>query len=383
MNKLIFKISLSAILWVFALSMANPISATETRLTSMGGVGFYTVDNSNMFFFPGTINKYPDLIVVELRTKNTQNSYSIGTHMAFNKDKVFGIYLNRPATIAPPPGLFDHVQLDKTTDIFAGLPYNDFDLGARLSVARDKYKQDSTLAIAGDEESTSYINLGIGVSKDNTDIGLYFESPSIKSDEDNGLTEKWSGSGYGFVARTFIGEKMQIVPVGIINKSSTTFKQTLNNTTTKVDYTASNMAVGVGLNFKPNEKALIVFGFEAIGISKLKTDIDQGTETTVTTTNFPGFYLGTESQINKWLTGRIGATQVYQSISTKTLPAGGTESELLERYKHFQITFGLGLVLNAFTLDFSFNEGLLFDGPNFISGTNETIANKISITYDF
>jgi hypothetical protein len=47
------------------------------------------------------------------------------------------------------------------------------------------------------------------------------------------------------------------------------------------------------------------------------------------------------------------------------------------------MTFGLGIMFGQFLLDARINEGLLFSGPNFISGTFEDIAYRISITYSF
>jgi len=389
MKNQITKFLFLTVLVTFAISAINLAEATETRLSSMGGVGYFTRDNSNIFYFPGTINNYGGQVVAELRTKNTQSSYTIGGNFGFSEDKVFGAYLNRPIGVSIPDFVFnyiqniDNVELNNTTDLLIGMPLGNMDFGARLSMAFDGYKQDSTATDVGDDESSRYINLGLGLSSDKMDAGVYIEMPSIKSAEDNGLEDKLSGSGFGGIFRTFMGDQTQIVPIGLVNLASVTYEQTVNNVTSKVKFSNMNLALGAGLNYYISENAMLVAAVEAIGMSKFKSEVSGGTETNITTMDLPGLYMGAESQINKWLTGRIGAVQVIQTTTTKTKPQGGPESETSERLKQFHVAFGVGVALGDFTLDLSFNEGLLFDGPNFISGTNETIADKISITYEF
>ena len=51
----------------------SDVLATETRVGSMGGVGFYMRDNSNIFVFPGTFYSYANQVVGELRVRETQS----------------------------------------------------------------------------------------------------------------------------------------------------------------------------------------------------------------------------------------------------------------------------------------------------------------------
>ena len=385
LNNLLLLIVLAA----FVIGLVNIGQATETRLSSMGGVGYFTRDNTNIFYFPGTIKMYPGLVIAELRTKNTQDSYTIGGNFKFNDDKVLGVYLNRPINLVNYEfavnyvANLDYVELNNTTDFLMGMPLGDWNFGCRLSLAFDSYKQDSTATDYGDDETAHYINVGLGLSNEKIDVGVHFEMPSAKSTEENGLEDKISGTGFGIVARMFTGEKMQFVPVGLLKVSSAKYDHTFNNATTTDKFSGLNLSVGAGLNYQVSDNALIVAAVEAIGLSKLKAEFDGGPKTTVTAMDFPGIYLGAESQINKWLIGRIGAVQVMQGTKTKVEDQGVTESETTVRTKHYRVTFGLGIALGDFKLDVSLNEGLLFDGPNFISGTTETIADKISLTYEF
>ena len=47
------------------------------------------------------------------------------------------------------------------------------------------------------------------------------------------------------------------------------------------------------------------------------------------------------------------------------------------------MTFGVGIMFGNFLLDAAINEGLLFAGPNIISGTIQDFAYRLSITYNF
>jgi hypothetical protein len=93
--------------------------------------------------------------------------------------------------------------------------------------------------------------------------------------------------------------------------------------------------------------------------------------------------MGIESKIADWLIGRLGAAQVFQSTTFTSKPDGGDETETTSYATEFKMTFGVGITFGSFLLDMAINEGLLFDGPNFISGTQEPIASRLSITYAF
>ena len=95
------------------------------------------------------------------------------------------------------------------------------------------------------------------------------------------------------------------------------------------------------------------------------------------------FYFGIESKIKPWLTGRFGGSQIYQNTKDTYKPKGGKETSTSTFDDDFGLTFGLGLHFGDFTLDALIDEGLFFDGPNFISGTNEVMSTRLSLLYNF
>jgi len=133
-RKIIFAASI-ALAMVFAISAG--VTATETRVGTMGGIGFYVHDNSNIFYFPGAIYTYSGQVVGELRVKNNDNAYSIGVNYPVGDFSVIGVYLNRPIPLTIPNNIADDVTLNQTTDLFYGMQMSEFDLGFKASFGAD------------------------------------------------------------------------------------------------------------------------------------------------------------------------------------------------------------------------------------------------------
>jgi hypothetical protein len=357
--------------------MAAQVSATETRVGTMGGVGLYTHDNSNIFYFPGAIYTYSGQVVGEFRSKQNDTTYTIGINYPVGDYSVVGVYLNRPINVTIPGGIVQNVMLNHTTDIFYGTQMSKYDLGLSLSLGLDAQKSGPDSAET--KESARYIALGAGLSNESMDVGVRLELPSAKFEPPVGDENKWSGFNFGIGGRVFRGETTQLVPLAALYMSST--KGEVGAAETK--YGILDLGLGVGVNHELNEKNLLVMGLEVLGIARQKADVDGGTTTTITTTTLPGLYMGLESEIKPWLTGRLGAAQVYQSQTTKVEPDGGTETSSTERFSNFDVRFGLGIHFGDFLLDAAINEGLIFDGPNFISGSNNPMASRLSLTYEF
>jgi hypothetical protein len=364
---------------VFVFASGVNLFATETRVSSMGGVGFFMKDNSNIFYYPGTINQYSGQVIGELRFKENASSYTIGVNYPINDNSVFGMYLNRPMAIGVPYGVVQEVVLDHTTDFYYGMKSATFDLGFRLSAALDSYKDRDTVT----KESAHYFAFGAGLSSEKTDIGLLAEMPGVNHKEPGNYEDKWSGFNFGAGARTFLGENTKIVPVVNFLMGSSKAEYDSTSANNDVEYTNMDLGLGVGLNHPINEDNLLILGLELFGMSSRKSEIDSSTTTTTVTTTMPGLYMGLESRINSWLTGRVGAAQVFQTVKTKTKPFGGTEVENSGYNSNYDLYFGVGINFSNFTLDAAINEGLFFDGPNFISGTTNAIANRLSLTYKF
>lgn len=369
----------------------NVAYATETRVSAMGGVGFYTKDNSNIFLFPGTIYSYSHQVIGELREKNQDKSYTIGFHLPFGSSSVLGAYLNNPVSLYIPSQVqseFIHVTIEKTMDFFYGAELSNFDLGLRLLMSMDSYSDEDIpdSIIVETTESANYFGFGAGLSNENMDLGFIFELPGVKYECEN-EEKTWGGIGIGLNGRLFTEfNDFTLIPVATFKISPTKYEHDTGisgQPTIEVNYNLLKLGIGVGLNYELNQNNLFVLGIEPFGLSTKSEDIEDGTETKETTIVFPGIYAGVESQIKPWLVGRFGAAQVYKSITTSIKPYQGQEEKTKTVSKDFALTFGLGFNFGRFSVDAYINEGLFFDGPNIISGTSQTMASKLSVTYNF
>ncbi len=371
------------LVFLLVFSLSNRAYATETRVASMGGIGYFIQDNTNIFYFPGTLAQYSNQLNIEARQRLNVSTYTAGVHLPFNS-MVFAVYLNRPVNVIPAANLAGlNVRMDNTTDFLGAFRVGKMGLGVRLSLGMDSYKDenvDPTLT-----ENATYIGLGFGLSYDIFDMGADIDIPlaSAKAGDDK---MGYAGFGFGFNGRANFqaSKELQIVPVALLYLAPAGYTvENAAGTQTDESYLSFRFGLAVGLNYSINENNLLTMAIEALGYNRSswdEKDVETGSESTFT---FPGIYLGVESKIKPWLIGRLGAAQVFQSISETTKPDGGDEATVSTRDSQYDVTFGLGIVLGNFVFDLAINEGLLFDGPNFISGSNESVSNRLSVSYSF
>lgn len=378
---------------LFAIQIGN-VSASETRMFSMGQVGLFTHDNSNVTPFPGAIMYYGNEVVTELRFKDLEPSFSAEVRIPVNSYMV-GVNFNRPLFIMTPPvgasfgGGF--VQLTNTSDLYLGTELLGHNFAARVSLGRDGFKQDSLSATNPLlDESARYLEIAAGFSSEYYDVGLGIELPSIKSKTVSGgeiLEDKWSGTGINLGGRYFyeLNENMQAVPVLTFGTSSTTQKTDQAGTLPQIETDFSTLAfnLGIGLHYQLNEENLIVLAIDPFGVSKLTSDYKEAGKVTQTTTTLPRLYLGVEGKIRKRVVGRIGAIRSYQTVKTENKPAQGETTETSFQTSPYDVTFGLGIHIGKFLIDLDINDGMFFQGPNFISGQLRDLANRVSISYLF
>lgn len=382
----IFKFSIWLTILFFCIVKFS--SASETRALSMGGTEYYTYDNTNIFIFPGSIFTYRDQVIAELRAEKDNRLYSIGINLPAGANGTVGIYLNRPLFISVPPGgegLADNVSLDHSTSIFYGSRMTNADFGVGLTFGLDSYSHEEGSNKLN--ESAYYLGFSGGVSSDNYDVGIVLSRPAYNWEYEN---QKYSYSGLGFNlnGRYFTNKKgkLQFVPLGVFNYLSMTeeFDSGVSGVPkASTDYGVAQFAFGIGVNYQINPKNLFVMGVEGFGFTGAKVAETNGDENSITILTIPGVYVGVESNITSWLLGRFGGAYVSQKFTNTYKTKDGSETSESTYASQFKMTFGLGLKLGSFLLDASLNEGLLFEGPNVISGSNQTLSNRLSVTYQF
>jgi len=328
--------------------------------------------------------RFGNEIVTELRLKDNERLFSAEVRLPLNS-YMFGLNFNRPISVYNP-GVGTNISLNQTSDLYLGTRLGNNDLGLRLSYGRDGYNQDSTFFQPQLEENARYLEIAAGLSGNVFDLGLSFELPSISS-EVSGDKDEYSGNNIMINGRYFYqyDTKIQFVPVVRLSFGSAGRDTDVGAglPQAETDYSASNINLGIGLNYQFTENSLIIVGIDPFGYSKLKEDEKEGDETLTTTTTLPRLYLGAEAMIKPWLTGRIGANRAYQSVTTKITPDQGDEVETTYQTSPYNVSFGVGLKFGNFLIDLDINDGFFFEGPNLISGQVRDFSNRVSVSYLF
>jgi len=386
----------------FSLSLILLISypftalATETRLNSMGGTKLYTRDNTDIFTFPGTIHQYAGQAVGELRAKGNNDQYSIGFQTEEESFGTFGVYLNNPVDyyfqdIKDQLNYLQNVEIERKIDVFYGRKLTGFDLGLHVSLAIDRWLDEDPNGDGNKDdkhkESAHLFSVGAGVSSDLFDVAAEFDFPGFKAEVAK-EEETIGATGIGLNGRMYLGNKegLEIIPVGQFYIGPGNYKYDMGITgakTEEIDINKLELALGLGFNYHIDKNNLLILGVKGFGLDKFSYDEKDGDEGSGQTMTLPGVYFGIESQIKPWLTGRFGGSQIYRSTKETYKPKDGKETSESIFDDDFGLTFGLGLHFGDFTLDALIDEGLFFDGPNFISGTNEVMSTQLSLLYNF
>lgn len=368
--------------------VSNAVFAQETRTLSMGGIGLYLDDVSNIHQFPGTMTRYPRLAVIEMPVAKQTSSYNIGLHYSFQKT-VLGVYFNRPVDVSllgfsSLPG---NLTLERQTELFCVMESENYRSGLGLTIATDSFNEEEE----DFEYNQSALDIGVklGYSTASLDMGAHFNliKTSIKEKEDTAKDEdKWGGHRVRVITRwkKNLSENAFIRPLLIVDWQKTAFDQ--DNELlyhSDKDYNELKIGTGLGFNVQIDDRNLVVLALEVFGLNRSKIDfVDDDYTFTRTQITLPSLFLGAESHLTAWLTGRFGANQIYGRIKEEHKDDMGTES-ITSHINNFNLVYGLGVNFKNFAVDANFNEGLLFSGPYFISGANEDIASRLSLTYTF
>lgn len=358
--------------------------ASESRTQSMGGTGLFMKDNSSVTLYPGSIIRYGNQIITELRTKGADNTFTAGAHLPMGDQAIFGAYLNRRLDL-PVPGDPFALDLSRATDLLLGVPIGDKSLGVRVTVGFAENTDTAIDTLGTDlDEMARYIEFAGGVSSPYYDFSAFFGLPLIERTVGD-VTRKWSGTGFGVSGRFFLGpdEGLQYVPVVVLNN----FSSTLETGDVDIDRTFLEFRMAGGINYTVDERNQVIFGLELFGIRQDESDTPGVGSTEVRTTHLPAFYIGGETRPKSWLFLRLGAASIYRETRTISKPIGAPRDEVSRWENDFDVSVGLGILLGGFQLDLDINDRFLFQGPDFVSGQggNEPgdFANRLSLTYSF
>ncbi|RMI25171.1 MAG: hypothetical protein D6681_01680 [Calditrichaeota bacterium] len=358
--------------------------ASESRVASMGGVGLFLYDNSNVPVFPAALMRYNNQLRLELRLKGQENTFSGLIHLPLGDRAVGGLVLNRPLPLPLPDLSFGHTSIDDVTDVLFAYRTGGTVVGVRVSGAysrRQRTVPDTT--VVDFDDNLYFVEFAAGISGDRYDLGVSANLAQL-SGTTGGENQKWDGTGFGGAARFFFGEpgSIQYVPVVFAESFSSSGEDMLS----KIKSDRITVGVALGLHYQVDEKNLIVVGIEPFRYQQVVVDPEGVQKTTNRLTNLPAFMVGGETRPFRWLFVRLGGRYVQQDARQEVVDTNGERTELVSRTSTFNAFAGVGLQVGKFLLDLDINENFLFEGPDFISGGDRTtgdIVHRVSMTYAF
>ena len=394
-----------ALVLVLAVLMAGAVSATETRIITMGGFGNFLIDDANIYGYPALVTDYPYNVFAEVGEYNWGFPAAPSLMVVLTNDKeqsfgVLGIIKNRSHF----PGIVDEAignsgapfwwigAPESKLELIYGKRLNNLAVGVDIELAGDEYKLDAE----GDDNDVTE-SMGILGVKAGVKYGLSEDSWvdfSIGIDKNSWSYEvkdvKYSDQGkisFGLGGRIIypMTEKLVLIPILGFNMVDASWESDVNDVKDSEELTNMGVNTGVGLNITPSENMKVIVGW-TVGMNKYtKTPEDTTFNKIETTTlNMPTCVIGIEAPIRDWLCGRVGMTKSMTKIDMKTTEQMGDKDETtVTTWNHpFNMFYGLGITLGSFTLDAQIGADVLFEGPYLLSGQPNNFL-KVSAAYNF
>lgn len=362
------------------LFISSMVSASNTRVMTMGDNNNILLDEANIWLYPSRINEYPDIAVAEFG--DADGFYQLGVNWKFNKDNpwVLGTYFSGAETY--PYGIpdfdLDNMLPMNRMDLFYGRKIGNNNFGMHLNLWHASSEYEAT----NDKESFSKFDFTFGLTEEtglwdvalNVALGSWTnEAASTPENEPDGFYT------FGAQGRYFMQQGPDytwIVHAGMMyDKFGVKYAA---DETEKV--TEMILDAGIGLNYTPSNNVLAVIDF-GLMLDKAKFEAESGgttTETKFDNTVLPYMKLGVDADVLKWLDARFGATSYWNN--EKYEDAADTD-----KYKYAQndLYLGFGFHFGRLHIDTYANPDLFVEGFNFISGGSEQMNYEISAVYEF
>lgn len=244
-----------------------------------------------------------------------------------------------------------------------GMPVGGLDWGAIYN------RQNSSETNGSVEESWTYNIFGLGGTwdmDDDTVIDFTFRVAlrdyyMVSGEEDDGDpdTDNYEYSEMGFAARAFRQLRDDVVAVPAFNFG------TMTDTDPSGDEDKGTfIGLGVAFDYTVNEDNDLI-----VGASWQSSKWEEGASDPTTeskTTVMPGVFAAVEHEFTDMFTARMGASKNF------TKDDNGESGDALEEssYYPFGFTFGMGMTMGDWVIDFELNQGWLYDFGYWIHGNS-------------
>ncbi|HVP37466.1 MAG TPA: hypothetical protein VMT04_10760, partial [Terriglobales bacterium] len=229
-----------------------------------------------------------------------------------------------------------------------------------------------------------------GMLRLNFDRAKYTES-NYEEATGTGTLQTDGGNGIELAARGFfqLKDNFQLIPlIAYYDESmSLTGSGSMASYATTGKYKENMFLIGLGGNLKL-DKGMVAGG---LNLSRMKWTNDADTtyvQDEETDWYVPGFNLGVEYELTKWLTARMGMEKEFGRYEDKYHYGGSPwfydyKDRFTSPSSDDFIGLGLGFKFSKFQVDATFGENELFDGTYLLSGHQNNLFGFLSTVFTF
>lgn len=428
---------------------AGVSQASMSRVEGMGltapVLSQFTDDYVNIYYYPTSVVRQNNLVLAELGNNPSGNVNSVDFNdqsltliKNFPRFGSIAYQMKQNALNSAFPGVLTHEQFD----VIWGMGLEKIDIAVRVDATNSSFEFDDNAgpnhaeargdgfnpfdpypfgaafqsnSIVGSfgipiEINTWGVSPGIAIHLSNDNriegtVGFRRYSLDRKTSTAGVAGESWKDAGnmsYSIAARAVLhqGDRSTWYPAFwyVNDDLSYEVRNLAGLGPRNADETYKSLGLGISHNMRVNDNNLLIFGVAAAqtkatyertdnnadagGVVIVSTDIK--TEEFKTTT-VPLFFASLETDLTRWLKGRLGASKAMQS--TRFEQADFDTPTLNETTKtrgsDFQFSLGTGIKFNNFDIDMTLNEAFPLSGGWILSGDEATPFTRVSGTYHF
>ena len=438
-----FQRKLIAVFVVALVAMTAGVSqASTSRVEGMGlstpDLSQFTDDYVNIYYYPTSVVRQNNLVLAELGN----NPGGAVNSVSFN-DQSLTLIKNFPrfGSIAYQMkqsalnSQFSNNLNNELFDVIWGIGLDALDLAVRFDVTNSSLETDTSVGPTHNENrgdgftigdpypfgavfvANRIVNSGVemntwGVtpavafhlSNDNRVEGaVTFRNYSLDRNTSTGgvAGESWKDNGsmsYAVAARAILhqGDRGTWYPAFWYVNDDLSYEVTNNPATVgprSADEKYKNLGAGISHNMRVNDNNLLIFG-ATVSQTKAtyeRTDNNDGVANgdlklqEFKSTLAPRFFASLETDLTRWLKGRLGAVKSMSSETTETTDFNtvAVTTKTKEKFSDFLFSLGTGIRFNNFDVDMTLNEAFPLSGGWILSGDEATPFTRVSGTYHF
>jgi hypothetical protein len=437
-----FQRKLIAVFVVALVALSAGVSqASLSRVEGMGltvpVLSQFTDDYVNIYYYPTSVVRQNNLVLAELGN----NPGGAVNSVAFDDQSLtliknfprFGSIAYQMKQSALNSGFSNNLN-NEQIDIIWGMGLEKLDIAVRFDATNSSFESDNSATTVHNEAHGNgflpgdpypfgvlfvndvIVNSGVEInswgigpaiafhlSNDNRIEGtVNFRKYSLDRNTSTGgvAGESWKDAGnvsYSVAARMILhqGDRGTWYPAFwyVNDDLSYEVRNVVGIGPRNVDETYKNYGVGISHNMRVNDNNLLIFGVAGWQqkSSYERTDNNDGVASgalktrELKSTLAPLFFASLETDLTRWLKGRLGATKsmVNNNLKTADFNAPTVSTETKVKTSDFQFSLGTGIRFNNFDVDMTLNESFPLSGGWIMSGDAATPFTRVSGTYHF